>query len=772
MKKRKDTFGKTFIMNIRNLACFLLVFCMTFIFVPVTSFAEETEDPVNASAGEHVLNEANNWDISKEFIMPGESFRIEPKYNVQHEKLTAGAEEVGARVTLSNAALFLNKPGSDTEGQVTWYDSKLVRSEAETSKIVPGPRNTYNVIKMAYDKGDLKNALSYIQDDDNTNQAALQAALGDQATKSVNAGYVNNTNTPIVLEQVRGSSTEEEGKIYGGEYGMTLLVDACSTQRWGCTIRFYEPYYTLTYNNLREGEEEGLPDRYYVKNGQQEIVLPNLVRPGYHFKEWVGNLSFAEKTDDGEKTVYSFDGNDLLNAGYNWGDETLYPSFEYGYTVTFNTNGGTINGKENQTFEFSKDGETFFDIGNYVPEREGYNFLGWCYKPSADSDSLIEDTSNYNWVDKATDSTGSGGYDKQLYAKWQEKKAIELIEINGVTTDFKAGNKPVFTAKAPENAPYYIDYESWSGSDEFVVFSSDYWNNAYVERGWCKGLISEFKEKTSYNYGLYIKLTQAGADAGYYFDKEKTKLSINGQIRNLSSDMIGIESAPYDDTATFGSILTINPVKPDPCANGHTSKKEVTQATVKGDGQSVTKCSVCSKTLSTEVIPKASDIRLSATSYTYNGKVRKPSVTVKDRAGNKISTANYTVSYAKGLKNVGSYVVTIKFKGNYSGTVKKTFTINPKSTSISGLAAGKKKFTVKWKKQATQTTGYQIQYSTSSKFKSAKTVTVSKNTTTSKVISKLKAKKKYYVRIRTYKTVSGKKYFSGWSSAKSVKTKK
>ncbi|MCM1434389.1 MAG: fibronectin type III domain-containing protein [Clostridiales bacterium] len=92
------------------------------------------------------------------------------------------------------------------------------------------------------------------------------------------------------------------------------------------------------------------------------------------------------------------------------------------------------------------------------------------------------------------------------------------------------------------------------------------------------------------------------------------------------------------------------------------------------------------------------------------------------------------------------------------------------------MTAGKKKFTVKWKKQSAQTTGYEIQYATDSKFtQNKKTVTVSKNKTTSKVVSKLKAKKKYYVRIRTYKTVkvNGKntKIYSSWSKAKTVTTK-
>lgn len=179
---------------------------------------------------------------------------------------------------------------------------------------------------------------------------------------------------------------------------------------------------------------------------------------------------------------------------------------------------------------------------------------------------------------------------------------------------------------------------------------------------------------------------------------------------------------------------------------------------------------------STLIDTSAYKISLSKTSYTYNGKAQKPSVTVKDSKGNKIAASNYTVTYASGRKNVGKYSVKITFKGNYSGSKTLYFTINPKATTFSSVTAKSKGFTVKWKKQATQTSGYEIQYATDSKFtKNKKTVTVSKNSTTSKTISKLKAKKKYYVRIRTYKTVkvNGKstKLYSSWSKAKSVKTK-
>lgn len=311
-----------------------------------------------------------------------------------------------------------------------------------------------------------------------------------------------------------------------------------------------------------------------------------------------------------------------------------------------------------------------------------------------------------------------------------QQKEIELIEINNATIIFISGNKPVFTGTVPDGAQYIIEYEGWFGENNEFISSSDYWNNAYTDRGWCDGLISSFNASTKYTYQLYLKLTDEAATEGYVFGPN-TKLRVNGK------------AIEYQHSGETGVALQIG-----------------TELTMMPTGNTDT------------IKMKESAIRLSGTSYTYNGKVQKPSVTVKDSKGNKVSTANYTVSYAKGCKNVGVYAVTVNFKGNYSGTVQKTFTIKPKSTSISKLTAGKKNFTVKWKKQPTQTTGYQIQYSTSSKYNSAKTVTVSKNKTTGKTVSKLKAKKKYYVRIRTYKTVkiNGKstKIYSTWSKTRTV----
>lgn len=204
----------------------------------------------------------------------------------------------------------------------------------------------------------------------------------------------------------------------------------------------------------------------------------------------------------------------------------------------------------------------------------------------------------------------------------------------------------------------------------------------------------------------------------------------------------------------------------------HTLKTTTTKATPTANGKKETKCTVCGKVTKTTTIYAAKTIKLSSTKYTYDGQVKKPSVTIKDSKGNAIANTNYTVTYPSGRKNVGKYTVKITFKGDYSGSKSLAFTINPPKTSISSTTAKSKSFVVKWAKKTTQITGYEIQYSTSKTFESGnKTAKVTSANTVSKTITNLKAKKTYYVRVRTYKTVGTTKYYSAWSSSKAVTTK-
>ena len=130
----------------------------------------------------------------------------------------------------------------------------------------------------------------------------------------------------------------------------------------------------------------------------------------------------------------------------------------------------------------------------------------------------------------------------------------------------------------------------------------------------------------------------------------------------------------------------------------------------------------------------------------------KGKVTVKGTGKATITvTAKATSTYNKGVKKITVYGV-------------------PKKPEMKKLTAGKKKFTVQWKKDK-KADGYQVQYSTDKKFKkNIKSVNVSKKSTKA-TVKKLKKGKTYRVRTRSYKKIDGKKYYSGWSKMKSVKVK-
>ena len=154
----------------------------------------------------------------------------------------------------------------------------------------------------------------------------------------------------------------------------------------------------------------------------------------------------------------------------------------------------------------------------------------------------------------------------------------------------------------------------------------------------------------------------------------------------------------------------------------------------------------------------------------FTGKNITQSITVKYNGKTLKNGTDYTVSYSNN-KNIGTATVKIAGKGSYTGTITKTFKINPAKQEIQKLTAKSKAFFVDWAQKGSAT-GYEIQYATNSKFTSAKKVTITNNKTDKTTVSKLSGKKKYYVRVRSYTTVKGTKYYGAWSASKSVTTKK
>ena len=154
----------------------------------------------------------------------------------------------------------------------------------------------------------------------------------------------------------------------------------------------------------------------------------------------------------------------------------------------------------------------------------------------------------------------------------------------------------------------------------------------------------------------------------------------------------------------------------------------------------------------------------------FTGKNITQSITVKYNGKTLKNGTDYTVSYSNN-KKIGTATVKIAGKGSYTGTITKTFKINPAKQEIQKLTAKSKAFFVDWAQKGSAT-GYEIQYATNSKFTRAKKVTITNKKTDKTTISKLSGKKKYYVRVRSYTTVKGTKYYGAWSASKSVTTKK
>ncbi len=166
-------------------------------------------------------------------------------------------------------------------------------------------------------------------------------------------------------------------------------------------------------------------------------------------------------------------------------------------------------------------------------------------------------------------------------------------------------------------------------------------------------------------------------------------------------------------------------------------------------------------------------LKLSKTSYIYNGKNAKPKVTVYN-GRKKVSSKYYKVTY-KNNKKVGYATVIVKGKGKFAKYAgKAAFTIKLKTLKKPSVKKGAKgTLNVSWKRDR-QATKYVVQYSQSNKFKgkSTKTVTITNNKIGKTVLKGLTGKKNYYVRVRSCKAVNGRKIWSSWSSRSSkVKVK-
>ena len=391
--------------------------------------------------------------------------------------------------------------------------------------------------------------------------------------------------------------------------------------------------------------------------------------------------------------------------------------------------------------------------------------------------------------------------------------AINLTKITGKTDDTVYCTLKWFDPDGAEISVEDVEYYGYYGETYVIPILTEYLTSedaSVLEKtGWREWLLLEPSENQDDRYyfraignvkpGTYTFLLFAEEP---FADEEEDSITV-GQVKaaaSLAKAKFEVKLSETDEVTPDPNPTPTPPTTPDPDPNPtptpppvtpdptpsptpgdteqhvHQYQSEVTKAaTTEQQGVITYRCN-CGETY-TEMIASPKEVRLSKDSYVYNGKVQKPDTIVVDSTGSQIGAQYYTISF-RNNKNAGIATVTVRFSGNYAGSMEQNFTIAPKGTTLSKVSAAKKGFTVKWKKQAAQTSGYEIQYATKAKFskKDTKSVVINKNKTTGKKVAKLKGGKKYYVRIRTYKNakIQGKtvKVYSAWSKTKTVKTQK
>ena len=368
------------------------------------------------------------------------------------------------------------------------------------------------------------------------------------------------------------------------------------------------------------------------------------------------------------------------------------------------------------------------------------------------------------------------------------KVAVSGITLNNSTLSLTTGQN--FTLQAMLSPSNATNKEvTWESSDAGVA------------------AVSKDGVVTAKKAGKATIVAKAADESGKYAScvvtvtevkKEVTGVTLNKSSLNLGvggSEVLSATVLPADATNKQVTWLSSTPSVATVSQSGVVTgvKEGTTQISViTADGS---KTAICSVTVSGQaqtepgtqtggIIDPATgktaaatfsgmEIELDYTSTAYNGSDKEPGVAIQDAYGNDLTEdVDYTLDYYNNL-TVGKATVIVSGKGKYAGVIAGVrFTIKPKTVTVKSVKkASSRKLNVVWASHKTQTTGFQVRYATTKKFKSGtyKTVTLTSKSATSKALTKLKAGKTYYVKVRAYKTVDGKKIYSSWSKVKSAK---
>lgn len=516
-------------------------------------------------------------------------------------------------------------------------------------------------------------------------------------------------------------------------------------------------------------------------------------RIGYIFDGWSlkANSANPDFEDEEEVTIEKYPTNNKV---------VLYAVWKpIKYAIEFDANGGNGIMNSMQNLEYG----TRYKLSSNAFYREGYIFKGW---------SKTKNSTSINYYDKSTISnlTSNDGTTIKLYAIWQKEEYNISLNIDGKISNKKVAYGEKLTKPASPTKTGYTfigwfdtttgkEYDfnkvvtkkisliaKWKINSYRIVFngngntknnmpalvlqygenftlpSNTYIKNGYKFMGWSlsKNGNVQYTDKSSIK-----NLSTKNNDTVTLFAKwEKIKSNFNIQYGNVNSVYNGKSQTINIRNVPKGSVVEYR--------TSSSGKWSTTKPTRKEVGTTVVYFRVTNPDYNT--FEGKANIRITAKSIntlnvsnisnkTYTGKQIKPSVTVKEGKTTLVNGKHYTLSYGTN-KSTGKAYVKIKGKGNYTGTITKYFYIVPKTPSLS-LSAGKGSISVTTK--STGASGYEVSYATS---KNGKYKVV--NSKSQKIsLKRLTRGKKYYIKVRAYKLIDGRRVYSGYSSIKVIRTR-
>ena len=645
--------------------------------------------------------------------------------------------------------------------------------------------DTTNNLKLEY-LNVSSNGLEQLDVSKNDNLTTLKVT-GNKLSKL----YLPNNNKNNVTVEYYAQQVEDGYEIswYNGD-NLILQNEKISMKGQVLSSKISAKPYQIVYN---ANGGSGSMTYQEITFGENAILKQNtFTRRGYTFVGW----SLAQNS---ESVTYQDKEEILLSTYPNKGKVTLYAVWKpIQYSIEFVDYYGEGSIDKINNLSYGK----VYKLPEYNFSREGYIFKGWTTKEGSQVAQYANKVSISNL-------TAENGKTVKLYAVWEKKSYSIYLNIDGKTQSntVKYGEKlskssnPIKTGytflgwyNSKTNAKYDFNQKvtnsftlvaKWKVNTYTIVFNGNQakqnmnsiklnYNQSYTLpensfqkvgykfKGW--SLSSNGNVKYTNKSTIKNLTAKDGETIILYAQWEKIKKNFSIRVSNISTvyngkaHTIQLRNVPSGSTilyrtSTNGKWVTTKPTRTS--VGTTTVYYKITNADyVTLEGSS--KITITAKNIKNLSISNIGN-------KTYTGKQIRPGVTVKDGKTVLKSGTNYTISYGTN-KNTGKGYVKITGKGNYTGTITKYFYIVPKVPSVS-ISAGKGSISITAK--STGASGYEILYSTS---RNGKYTTI-RTTNSKRSITRLTRKKNYYIKVRAYKVIDGKRVYSNFSSIRVVRTK-